>query len=60
MLVKVRCGECGAKHKVKVANIKNARKLKRNNKDYICDKCKFKVYLRNMAKQVINGIRKLC
>lgn len=60
MVVKIKCKECGKKHKVKVATIKIARKIKRNNKNYICNKCKFKIMIKGAAKEIVSRLKRIC
>ncbi|MFT5871141.1 MAG: DNA-directed RNA polymerase subunit RPC12/RpoP [Clostridium sp.] len=60
MIVKIKCVECGIKHKVKVTTMKIARKTKKNNKNYICNKCKFKIMVKGVAKEIVRQLKRIC
>lgn len=52
MVVKFKC-KCGTSKIIKVDNLKKARNIKKENKNYICNVCEFKIILRNVAKQIV-------
>lgn len=57
MKVKIRCIECGRKHKIYVATLKEARRAKRSiRNNYTCEICKFRKLANNLARGIIQGI----
>jgi DNA-directed RNA polymerase subunit RPC12/RpoP len=60
MKVKIKCNECGTIKTLKVDTLKETRKIKRVNKDWLCNVCEFKIILKRAARQIIKENKKLC
>ena len=59
MIVKSKC-KCGTSKILKIDTLKEARKIKRVNEDWLCDVCEFKIILKRAARQIIKENKKLC
>jgi hypothetical protein len=59
MIVKIKC-KCMTSKILKVRNLKEARKIKRINKNWLCNVCEFKIILKRAARQIVKENKKLC
>ena len=56
MVVKIKCKQCEKTWKIKRKTIKEARNAKKKYKECICDKCKFRLKVRSIVKEIVSGV----
>lgn len=60
MKVKIKCKKCGQVRIRTCAVIKDARKIKKRNKKYICGKCEFGIMANKVAKEIVRSAKRIC
>lgn len=60
MIVKSKCKKCRQVKITRCAFIHDARKIKKKNKKYICEKCKFAIMANKTAKEIVRSAKRIC